>query len=76
MGVPVVSMNVGDIQNVVIDGKTGYIVEQYDDIKYAEKVKMVLQNGKEYYMEECKNMALNYTPIKMKKAIDGVFIDV
>lgn len=73
MGIPVVSTNVGDIPYAVKNGETGYIVDGYDVKQYADKVKIILENGKESYLEACKKMAMNFTPDIMANRINEVF---
>lgn len=73
MGVPVVSTNVGDIPYAVKDGTTGYIVDGYDTRRYAEKIKIIIENGKSFYSDRCKLAAMSFTPNRMATQINEVF---
>ena len=73
MGTPVISTNVGDIEDAVLDGVTGYIVDSYNVALYASKVKTLLEKGKDSYTDACKRTALKYTPDKMAMEINKVF---
>lgn len=73
MGTPVVSTNVGDIPDVVLDGVSGYIVNDYNIDLYASKVKTILEKGRNNYSDTCKKIASKYTPNKMAGAINAVF---
>lgn len=73
MGTPVVSTNVGDISDVVIDGKTGFVVDSYDTKIFANKISVVLQSGRAYYSDMCSSVAMKYTPERMANSINEVF---
>jgi glycosyltransferase involved in cell wall biosynthesis len=74
MGTPVVSTNVGDISQVVVDSENGFIVDGYELEKYVESIKTVLENGKLVYLEKSKNSVVKYTPERMATEIDGMFV--
>lgn len=69
MGTPVVSTDVGDIPHVVLNDVTGMIIDGYDEEKFEEAIMHVLRNGKEYYLDNCKKMAMNFTPKQMAENI-------
>lgn len=73
MGTPVVSTNVGDIPDVVLNGISGYVVNKCDIDLYASKVKTLLEKGKSYYSFTCKEIASKYTPDMMAGAINAIF---
>ena len=74
MGVPVVSTNVGDLKDAVVNNISGYIVDGYDIELYSTCVKNVLSNTKQYYSEACKKIARRYTPQNMAMSIHEVFL--
>lgn len=74
MGVPVVSTNVGDLEDAVINDKTGFIVDGYNVEAYASCVKQILQNTKNKYDDACRKIASRYTPKSMADHIDEVFL--
>jgi glycosyltransferase involved in cell wall biosynthesis len=43
-GNPIITTNYGEVKNYFIDGKTAYIAEDYDPIKYSEKMEFVIQH--------------------------------
>ncbi len=73
MGTPVVSTNVGDIPDVVLDGISGYIVNGYNIDSYASKVKTLIEKGRDHYSDACRKIASKYTPDTMASAINAVF---
>ena len=76
MGTPVVSTNVGDIACAVQEDKTGYIVDEYNVQVYVDKIKTVLEKGKEYFSDNCIKMALKFTPDRMAQSINNVFGEI
>lgn len=59
-GVPVVSTNVGDVSRVVVNNKTGFIVNQLSIDKFSDQLKYCLENS-DSYSEECQKMAYKYS---------------
>lgn len=59
-GVPVVANNTGDIYEYVINDKTGFLVEEIDEIKIADQIFILLKNN-ELYKNDCVNTALQYS---------------
>lgn len=74
MGTPVVSTDVGDIPDAVIDERSGFIIQGYNEENYRKAVEHILSEGKEKYIDECKKIALEYTPEKMAQNINEVFL--
>ena len=56
-GLPVISTNVGDAPSLVVDGKTGFIV---NDENIAEKIKILLRDGAKY-RKNCLNKSKKYS---------------
>lgn len=70
IGTPVVSTDVGDISLVVKSDETGEIVDNRCNInEFVEKIKIVIKNGKEYYYENCKKNAKQFSPNVMAEKI-------
>ena len=44
-GIPVVSTNVGDVSKVVINSKTGFVVDEFSEVVFANRLKAVLLNS-------------------------------
>lgn len=44
-GIPVVSTNVGDVSKVVINSKTGFVVDEFSEVMFANRLKAVLLNS-------------------------------
>lgn len=70
MGTPVVSTDVGDISDVVVADKTGYIVEGYKLHDYVQMIEKVMRKNKAEYLNECRSMVQRYTPEFMAVSID------
>jgi glycosyltransferase involved in cell wall biosynthesis len=43
-GIPVIASNLGGLKDIVIDGKTGYLVDPEDKIKWKEKILCLVDN--------------------------------
>lgn len=69
MGTPVVSTDVGDIPYAVKEGYTGKLVDSYNIEAYVAAVIEMLNLGKAVYSNNCKTMAMNFTPKKMAENI-------
>jgi glycosyltransferase involved in cell wall biosynthesis len=52
-GTPVVASRTGGLKYTIKDGKTGYLVKPRDSIELAEKIILILNNGKDFYKHNC-----------------------
>jgi glycosyltransferase involved in cell wall biosynthesis len=43
-GIPIVSTNVGGIKDIVLEGKTGFLIEGDDRDKFTEKLTELIEN--------------------------------
>jgi len=59
-GIPVVSTNVGEVPKVVLNNLTGFIVDDFSDETFAEKLNTVLLNP-DMFGENCVATARNFT---------------
>lgn len=73
MGTPVISTNVGDINEVVRNGITGYIIDGYNIEDFKSKIQTVIREGKEHYSDNCRLISEQFTPERMARSIDEVF---
>ena len=64
-GLPIISTNVGDVKKLVIDGKTGYLVNKYNVVK---KLKHLIQNPTKY-KENCIKKSKEYSLDKIGEII-------
>ncbi|MDD5616188.1 MAG: glycosyltransferase family 4 protein [Candidatus Methanoperedens sp.] len=71
-GVPVVSTDVGDINKVVINGKTGYVVKIGDEDRMADKIKDIL-SGNSIQKRNCIGAARDYSIDTIAESIMGVY---
>lgn len=77
-GLPVVATDVGGSREVVLDGKTGYIVKSGNPIKLAEKIKDFLDNderrkkfGEEGFRRVQENFSIDKTVSKIESLWKG-----
>ena len=59
-GVPVVASNIAGIPEIVLDGKTGFLIEPGDETSYVEAVKTLLED-ENLYKDFSNNAAKHYT---------------
>ena len=45
-GIPVVGSNVGGIKNIIIDGKTGFLVDPFDLKGWKDKINLLVRDRK------------------------------
>ena len=68
-GLPVVSTNVGDVSKLVVDGKTGYIVDE-DNI--VQKLGILMKNPYRY-KNDCLNKSREYSWDKIGDKIKDIY---
>lgn len=74
-GVPVVSTDVGDVNKVVINGKSGYIVKDADPKEISNKIIKLLTSTKNY-RAQCVQIAKGYSHELIGEKILGVYNEV
>jgi len=75
-GIPVVASNVGGISEVVINDKTGYIIDDYNINKYIQTIEKILSNNKLYnkLSEGGKNLIRDeYLIPKIAKKFENIY---
>jgi glycosyltransferase involved in cell wall biosynthesis len=62
LGVPCISTDVGDVKEILEDGRAGIIVNQYDTKKFVEAIELLLYNDtlRKNLTETAKNRFLRY----------------
>ena len=59
-GLPAVGSRGCGIEDVIVDGETGYLSNQKDSQDIAEKIKKILESGKSKYFNACKEFAKKF----------------
>lgn len=72
-GVPVVSTEVGDVNKVVINDKTGELVQNRDSVSVKKALVNVLRNKRDYYSHNCVSVAQKYSWDEILKNIIGIY---
>jgi glycosyltransferase involved in cell wall biosynthesis len=62
MGVPVVTVDVGDVKEIIRDGYNGYVVERYDPVLISTAIVKILREGRDKYKENCIKSVLARSP--------------
>ena len=71
----------GDSRKVYLTDLDGNVLLKSQNVSedkvdiFAEKIKEILERGKNFYSNKCKEIAFNYTPDKMAKSINEVFYE-
>ncbi|CAN5655362.1 N/A [soil metagenome] len=71
-GLPAVVTRVGDVAEMIVDGKTGYVVEEKDPVLLAERLQYLIDNenyNKEFGEAALQNLKAKFT---LKKMTDNV----
>ena len=58
-GLPIITTDVGDLKYHINRGKFGYVIENYNEIIYAQKIKKILCNMDVY--NQFSRSAINYS---------------
>jgi glycosyltransferase involved in cell wall biosynthesis len=64
-GLPVVTTDVGEVNRVVINGKSGEVVQNSDPEKIAEKVQLVVKHRDIYSKKNCAECVKMFSPEKI-----------
>jgi L-malate glycosyltransferase len=73
--VPVVSTDVGEVSRVVIDDRTGYLVQDFSIETFADRLRTVLANP-ERFRGNCAAMASDFTWESVADKTIGIYHDV
>ena len=76
-GKPVVATNIGALPEIVINGKTGYLVEPFDSRKLAEKIKELLIDEhlrRRFGFEGRKHVERLFSCLKISKELENFYI--
>ncbi len=74
VGVPVVASSIAGIPDIVVDGKTGYLVRSGDVLGLAEKINYLLEDDRYRLMkEDCIKFASKYYPEKIVPKIENIY---
>lgn len=73
-GTPVVASRTGGLKFTVKDGKTGSLAKPRDYNDLAQKINIVLENGKNFYKDNCmERVAKHFNWIKISKQYEKYF---
>jgi glycosyltransferase involved in cell wall biosynthesis len=72
-GTPVIASNVGDMKDLVIDGKTGYLVDDPEDINAFFEAINMLFSKEEIYSQNCiRHIEMNFSSEAAVKAWENI----
>lgn len=71
-GIPCIGPKDSGVSDAIMDGKTGYLVDQYDSKQVAEKIDQILIS-KTIKSEDCINWALNNSTEKQAELFDQIY---
>ncbi len=75
-GVPVVSTDVGDVNKVVVDGKTGQLVKHRNPESLKNAILKVIRNQGISYIDSCVSVAERYSWDNISQRIMEVYAEV
>ncbi len=77
-GVPCVVSNVRGNRDLIVDGKGGFVVEPEDDVTFAEKIKLILDDNKlrKSFGDFNKEQSKNYTVERVKEQLEEIYGEV
>ncbi len=64
MGRPTVAFNIGGIGDAVINGKTGYLIQNQDYLSFTKATNSILNNNEFYNIKKCIKERFNWFKIK------------
>ena len=75
-GVPVVSTDVGGVNKVVVDDKTGQLVKDTSPDSIRNAIAKVLRNGRDAYIDNCTAIAMQYSWKNIVNRIKEVYAEI
>lgn len=74
-GIPVIASNIGGLKDIVINGKTGYLVEPKNIAEWKSKISLLVNNPKlrQEMGKNALNAAKQYSTEKIAKKVEGVY---
>ncbi|WP_240507747.1 glycosyltransferase family 4 protein [Algoriphagus faecimaris] len=78
-GLPVIATQVGGLQDIVIDGETGFLVDAYSPDQIAAKINHLIQNPKLCHImgEKGRQRALeNYTAERYCREVEKLYLEL
>ncbi len=75
-GVPVVSTDVGGVNKVVVDGKTGQLVKDASRESIKNAIAKVVRNGRDAYINSCTTVAMQYSWEHIAERVMDVYAEI
>ncbi len=74
-GIPVVSMDVGDVHKVIKDDITGYLVKERNENEFNHKLLKVIINP-DKFKDNCVKAAQQYSNEKFAEKVRGIYEEI
>ncbi|MBU2637994.1 MAG: glycosyltransferase family 4 protein [Nanoarchaeota archaeon] len=74
-GIPVIASDIGGLKDIVIDGKTGYLIEPRNTLEWKSKISLLVNNPKlrQKMGKSALNAAKQYSAAKIAKKVEEVY---
>ena len=70
LGIPIVGSNNSSLEEMIVDGKTGYIFNNSDSKDFQSKLEIMLNLSEAKYAKMCRNVKVLYKQIQKEKRVE------
>lgn len=75
-GLPCIAYNTGGVADIIINNRTGFLIKPFDENKFAEKIKIFIENKKtlkQFSINSRKNVEKNFSYPVIRKKYEQIF---